>query len=176
MGSSQPLDAVVLADEALPALESVIEVAPIIKVDNEPLVGDSARPISPAEVPGGEAREPRKPKRRSGNSVDLTYRYHEPSDDELSWTDDEHGNRRRRKSHKRKSGGGDDFKNGIVYDSPADFLADLGLPRGKRGVVTDKADGRKVMAMTICILPTLTVETTVPAGMSASNVFTTNSD
>jgi hypothetical protein len=54
-------------------------------------------------------------KRRSGGSIDLTYRYHEPSDDELSWTEDEHGTRRRRKSKKRKSGGGDDFKTGIMY-------------------------------------------------------------
>ena len=51
-------------------------------------------------------------KRRSGNSVDLTYRYHEPSEDELSWTEDEHGTRKRRK---RKSSGVDDFKTGIVY-------------------------------------------------------------
>ena len=57
----------------------------------------------------------RKSKRRSGTSVDLTYRYHEPSEEELSWTEDEQGNRRKRKSHKRKSGGGDDFKAGIVY-------------------------------------------------------------
>jgi len=53
-------------------------------------------------------------KRRSGNSVDLTYRYREPSDDELSWTEDEHGKRRQRKSRKRRSGGGDDFKTGIM--------------------------------------------------------------
>jgi hypothetical protein len=57
----------------------------------------------------------RRHKRRSANSVDLNYRYREPSDDELSWTEDEHGTRRRRKSHKRKSGGGDDFKTGIMY-------------------------------------------------------------
>lgn len=59
----------------------------------------------------------RKSKRRSGTSVDLTYRYHEPSEEELSWTEDEQGNRRKRKSHGRKSGGGDDFKTGIVYVS-----------------------------------------------------------
>jgi hypothetical protein len=68
----------------------------------------------PAPSEGG-SDAPRKHKRRSGNSVDLTYRYHEPSDDELSWTEDEHGTRRRRKSRKRKSGGGDDFKTGIMY-------------------------------------------------------------
>src|SRR5262245_19440625 len=55
-------------------------------------------------------------KRRSGNSVDLTYRYREPRDDELSWTEDENGNRRRRNSRKRNSAGaGDDFKTGIMF-------------------------------------------------------------
>ena len=77
--------------------------------------------VSPSDVISettpteGSTDATRKHKRRSGNSVDLTYRYHEPSDDELSWTEDEHGTRRRRKSRKRKSGGGDDFKTGIVY-------------------------------------------------------------
>jgi len=73
-------------------------------------------------------------KRRSGNSVDLTYRYREPSDDELSWTEDEHGIRRRRKS--KKAGKSDDFKSGIVY---APFLRSIlewelivGLSRGRR--------------------------------------------
>ena len=67
--------------------------------------------VAPSE---GGSDAPRKHKRRSGNSVDLTYRYNEPSDDELSWTEDEHGTRRRRKS-RRKSGTGDDFKTGIMF-------------------------------------------------------------
>ena len=67
-------------------------------------------------APPSDAGEdaPRKQKRRSGNSVDLTYRYCEPSDDELSWAEDGHGTRRRRKSKKRKSGAGDDFRTGIM--------------------------------------------------------------
>jgi hypothetical protein len=95
-----------------PVIEETIEVA--MPRHDESARGDSTRNTS--EAPNGsEAREPRKHKRRSGNSVDLTYRYHEPSsDDDLSWSEDEHGNRRRRKSRKRKSGGGDDFKSGIV--------------------------------------------------------------
>jgi hypothetical protein len=68
-------------------------------------------PVAPSE---GGSDAPRKHKRRSGNSVDLTYRYDEPSDDELSWTEDEHGTRRRRKSKKTR-GGGDDFKTGIMF-------------------------------------------------------------
>ena len=71
-----------------------------------------AKTISVAPSEGGSDAH-RKHKRRSGNSVDLTYRYDEPSDDELSWTEDEHGTRRRRKS-KKKTGGGDDFKTGIM--------------------------------------------------------------
>jgi hypothetical protein len=74
-----------------------------------PQDGNSVHPTAPSE----DSDAPRR-KRKSGNSVDLTYRYHEPSDDELSWTEDEHGTRRRRKS-KKKSGGGDDFKTGIMY-------------------------------------------------------------
>ena len=85
----------------LPTILSSIEVQQVSDVE----------PNEPSEV-GSDA--PRKSKRRSGNSVDLSYRYHEPSDDELSWTEDEHGTRRRRKSNKRKSGGGDDFKTCIV--------------------------------------------------------------
>jgi hypothetical protein len=91
-------------------IQETIEVA--MPGHDEAARGDSTRHTS--EAPNSDAREPRKQKRRSGNSVDLTYRYHEPSDDDLSWSEDEHGNRRRRKSGKRKSGGGDDFKNGIV--------------------------------------------------------------
>ena len=68
-----------------------------------------------SEAQGDEDVPKKQTKRRSGNSVDLTYRYREPSDDELSWTEDENGNRRRRKS--KKAGKGDDFKNGIVYVS-----------------------------------------------------------
>lgn len=102
----------VTADAAPPALDETIEV--VIKVEEQHDSADSTR-TSETTPCSAEAREARsKHKRRSGNSVDLTYRYHEPSDDELSWTEDEHGNRRRRKSRKRTSGGGDDFKNGIV--------------------------------------------------------------
>lgn len=81
-----------------------IQVQPL--ADEEPA---KTVPIAPSE---GGSDAPRKQKRRSGNSVDLTYRYDEPSDDELSWTEDEHGTRRRRKSKKRA--GGDDFKTGIM--------------------------------------------------------------
>ena len=70
--------------------------------------------LSTSAAPSVDNDAPRKQKRRSGSSVDLTYRYHEPSEEELSWTEDEQGNRRRRKSRKRKSGGGDDFKTGIM--------------------------------------------------------------
>jgi len=98
------------APHALPEVEETIAVA--LPAHDEAGAADATRS---SEAPNGEGREPRKPKRRSGNSVDLTYRYHEPSDDELSWSEDEHGNRRKRKSRTRKSGGGDDFKHGIVY-------------------------------------------------------------
>jgi hypothetical protein len=89
---------------------------------NSPRIADPLHPKPTSEPekvptePPTEADAPRKQhKRKSGNSVDLTFRYYEPSDDELSWTEDEHGNRRQRKSRKRKSGGGDDFRTGIVY-------------------------------------------------------------
>ena len=78
-----------------------------------PPTNSNPQPVAPSEG-SSDAHSKNKHKRRSGNSVDLTYRYHEPSDDELSWTEDEHGTRRRRKS-KKKSGGGDDFKTGIMY-------------------------------------------------------------
>jgi len=113
MSSSEEAPTAVAANEPSPNVDDIREVA--VKAEGDPTAGDSTR--TSEEDPSGEAREPRKHKRRSGNSVDLTYRYHDPSEDELSWTEDEHGNRRRRKSRKRKSGGGDDFKNGIVYIS-----------------------------------------------------------
>ena len=75
---------------------------------------DSNPPLVAPSEGGSDAHAKKQNKRRSGNSVDLTYRYNEPSDDELSWTEDEHGTRRRRKS-KKKSGGGDDFKTGIMF-------------------------------------------------------------
>ena len=112
MSSPEEAPKAVLAKEPSPKVDDIREIA--VKAEGDPTTGDSTRT---SEAPSGEAREPRKHKRRSGNSVDLTYRYHDPSEDELSWTEDEHGNRRRRKSRKRKSGGGDDFKNGIVYIS-----------------------------------------------------------
>jgi hypothetical protein len=86
---------------------SSIEVAQLPSVQDQP----SAAPSESHSTATGDG--PRR-KRRSGGSVDLTYRYHEPSDDELSWTEDEHGTRRRRKSHKKKSSVGDDFRTGIV--------------------------------------------------------------
>jgi hypothetical protein len=93
---------------SLPTIASTIEVHQISPVDPQDAI--LAGLVGSEE--GSDA--PRK-KRRSGNSIDLNYRYHEPSDDELSWTEDEHGTRRRRKSNKRKSGAGDDFKTGIMY-------------------------------------------------------------
>ena len=84
-------------------------------------------------------------KRRSGNSVDLTYRYKEPSDDELSWTEDEYGMRRRRK---RKSGGVDDFKTGILY-VVIDILVTLDLLREKKG--DDEVGGGEVMCILVMI-------------------------
>ena len=116
MASSEETPTALVAKEPSHKPEDIIEVT--IKVEGDPPTGDSTRT---SEAPFGEAPEPRKPKRRSGNSVDLTYRYHDPSEDELSWTEDDHGNRRRRKSRKRKSGGGDDFKNGIMYVSLGEF-------------------------------------------------------
>ena len=93
------------------------ETFPTIEVKEAPEDSPSVAPSLSHEQTdtGRDSDAPRKHKRRSGSSIDLTYRYHEPSEDELSWTEDEHGQRRRRKSHKKKSGGGDDFKNGIVY-------------------------------------------------------------
>ena len=93
-----------LPDPSIPS-ES-IQVQP--QQDEEPT---KTIPVAPSE---GGSDAPRKQKRRSGNSVDLTYRYDEPSEDELSWTEDEHGMRRRRKS-KKKRGGGDDLKTGIMF-------------------------------------------------------------
>lgn len=90
----------------LPTMLSSIEVLQTSSLD--PTV-PSLEPSDPSEM-GSDA--PRKSKRRSGGDVDLNYRYHEPSDDELSWTEDEHGTRRRRKS--RRKSGGDDFRTGIV--------------------------------------------------------------
>jgi hypothetical protein len=75
------------------------------------VAAETTESIAASEV---SSDAPRKHKRRSTGSVDLTYRYHEPSDDELSWTEDEHGQRRRRKS-KRTRGTGDDFRTGIMY-------------------------------------------------------------
>jgi hypothetical protein len=85
-------------------------------IEVQPLPDEAPAKTVPVALSEGGSDAPRKHKRRSGNSVDLTYRYDEPSDDELSWTEDEHGTRRRRKS-KKKSGGGDDFKTGIVFVS-----------------------------------------------------------
>src|SRR5271170_6525416 len=93
-----------LSDSPIPSESIKVEPQP----DEEPA---KSVPVAPSEA-GSDA--PRKQKRRSGNSVDLTYRYDEPSDDELSWTEDEHGTRRRRKSKKTR-GGGDDFKTGIMF-------------------------------------------------------------
>ena len=90
-----------------PTISSTVE--PQDTTENQSPITDAGEPNM-----GGDTDARRKQKRRSGNSVDLTYRYREPSDDELSWTEDEHGNRRRRKSRK-KSGAGDDFKTGIMY-------------------------------------------------------------
>jgi len=78
---------------------------------------------------GDENASRKNTKRRSGNSVDLTYRYREPSDDELSWTEDEHGTRRRRKS--KKAGKSDDFKSGIVYVPLSCSAICLSLVRGE---------------------------------------------
>jgi hypothetical protein len=90
----------------LPTMLSSIEVNQISSLD--PIV-PSLDPSVSSEM-GSDA--PRKSKRRSGGDIDLNYRYHEPSDDELSWTEDEHGTRRRRKS--RRKSGGDDFRTGIM--------------------------------------------------------------
>jgi hypothetical protein len=90
---------------ALPNIASTIKV--------EQLYAEPTESVAASEL---SSDAPRKNKRRSTNSIDLTYRYHEPSDDELSWTEDEHGTRRRRKSKSRRSAGaGDDFRTGIMY-------------------------------------------------------------
>ena len=104
----------------------------------------------------GDSDAPRKQKRRSGNSVDLSYRYHEPSDDELSWTEDEHGTRRRRKSKKRKSGGGDDFKAGIVYFNTFGVNLMVDLAKERSGDGEDEVDRvcRVRVRMVTCIRTT----------------------
>ena len=90
---------------------AIATIASSIKVEQLP--HESADSVdAPSEL---DSDAPRRYKRRSTGSIDLTYRYHEPSDDELSWTEDEHGMRRRRKSKGRKSGAGDDFRTGIMY-------------------------------------------------------------
>ncbi len=81
-----------------------------VKVEQVHVPAETTESIAASEL---SSDAPRKHKRRSTGSIDLTYRYHEPSDDELSWTEDEHGTRRRRKS-KRKNGAGDDFRTGIM--------------------------------------------------------------
>ena len=105
---------------SLPTIRSSIEVQqlPSEEKPTEPAEKESEEYSENGEskVEEGENDAPRKQhKRRSGNSVDLSYRYKEPSEDELSWTEDEHGHKKRRKSNKRKSGGGDDFKTGIMF-------------------------------------------------------------
>jgi hypothetical protein len=108
------------AAPVLPTAASSIEVQLLPSEEhltNAPETRENPREVDGVPSEPTEIDAPRKhQKRRSGNSVDLTYRYYEPSDDELSWTEDEHGRKKRRKSKKRKSGGGDDFRNGIMFE------------------------------------------------------------
>ena len=116
----------------------------------------------------GDSDALRKHKRRSGNSVDLSYRYHEPSDDELSWTEDEHGTRQRRKSNKRKSGGGDDFKAGIVYFNAYVMNLMVGLAKERSGDGEDEVDRmcRVRARMVMCILTRALKARVIPATKS----------
>jgi hypothetical protein len=115
---------------------------------------------------------PRKHKRRSGNSVDLSYRYHEPSDDELSWTEDEHGTRRRRKSKKRKSGGGDDFKAGIVYFNTFGVNLMVGLVKERSDDGEDEVDRMcRVRVRTVTCILTRAPKARVIPGTKRSIAF-----